>query len=224
MQVINKDKWEGLPYCEIGQTNPLKWQNLKQIEEDMFEPVSYRWQCKDFMNEVVTSWWLSRKFSIYGFSVNPETFFNREYEGLPILLTNVKEAWQENMEVVNEYLLEQGFPAIPYEQLEEGTFINIPEEYMSNTFFMSQATLFIRLANCKKAYSSLQEMVDNENTQDKENYNACLKKPLGQFPEKLEKYIWYYNDINNLPRDFPAERNIQTSMMHNCGVVAWGGF
>jgi len=223
MQLVNMDKWKALPYAEIGQSNQLKWQNLKHIAEDTFEPVSYRWQCKDFMNEVVTSWWLNRKFSIYGFSVDPETFFNREWEGLPLLLYNVAEGWQENMQVVNDHLLEQGMPPVSYESTPSGWFINIPEEYMSNTFFMSQVTLFIRLANTTKVYQSLADMVtDTANRTDATNFKACLNKPLGSFPASLEKYIWYYDDGNNLTRDYPADKNIQTSMMHNCGVVAWG--
>ena len=54
MKILNLEKWNG-SYCEIGQTNPLRWQNLKPVSEGVYEAVSHKWKCKDFMNEVVLS-------------------------------------------------------------------------------------------------------------------------------------------------------------------------
>jgi len=63
---------------------------------------------------------------------------------------------------------------------------------------------------------------DKLNKQDQANLDACLKKPLKDFPEKLYDYLWYYNDERNLKRDVGTDVTIQTSLMHNCGVVSWG--
>ena len=63
---------------------------------------------------------------------------------------------------------------------------------------------------------------DPKQHQDKPNYEACLKKPLGTFPPELGEYLWYYDKEQNCPRDIPMNKNIQTSLMHNCGVVNWG--
>jgi len=224
MKIVNAASWNSGTYSEIGQSNPLRWQNLKLVGSDTYEPVSKWWKCKDFMNEVVTSFHLGRDFSIYGFEVTHNKFFNKEDNALPLRLKGIAQGFLMNMEVVNEHLLNEGYPSITYTPIEDGqVFIRIPLEYLCNTLFMSQVTLFIRLANTDKEYSSLQEMVkDKVNQQDQENFNACLKKPLSKFPPSLGKYIWYYKEERNCSYEYPAGANIQTSLMHNCGVVSWG--
>jgi len=223
MKLINFDKWDIQNYAEIGQTNPLRWMNLKLVGLDTYEPVSKWWMCKDFMNEVVTSFHLGRDFSIYGFQVTHNTFFNKEDTTLPLLLKNVSKSFLVNMKVVNEHLLHEGYPAVEVYQHGVGAFIKIPLEYLANTLFMSQVTLFIRLANTEGEHSSLANMVtDKVNSQDATNFNVCLKKPLSKFPPSLGEYLWYYNDEQYCKRDHPKTANIQTSLMHNCGVVNWG--
>jgi len=160
MNLVNTAKWDSGTYSEIGQSNPLQWQNLKLVGPDTYEPVSKWWKCKDFMNEVVTAFHLERSFSIYGFEVVHNKFFNKEDNALPLRLKGVSQGFLMNMEVVNEHLLNEGYPSISYTPLEDGqVFIRIPLEYLCNTLFMSQVTLFIRLANTDKEYSSLQDMV-----------------------------------------------------------------
>ena len=223
MQINGLDKWNGT-YCEIGQTNPLRWQNLKPVAEGVYEVVTHKWKCKDFMNEVVVSWHTGRDFSIYGFKVNHKDFFAPEQDDLPILLHNLLPGWKENMEVVNDFLCDQGFPDIAiYSMPNNQAVVVLPTIYLMNTLFMSQVTLFIRLANTTEVYQSLQDMCnDSMNKQDATNLDNCFKKPLKDFPAKLNEYLWYYNDTQNLKRDVPKEQTIQTSMMHNCGVVNWG--
>lgn len=223
MKIIGLDKWQGT-YAEIGQTNPLRWQNLKPIEEDVYEVVSKQWKCKDFMNEVVTSFHTKRDFSIYGFSVKHSDFFSEGQADLLILLHNVKTGWEANMKVVNDYLDSQEFMTVSWEKFDEGKFvIIIPGQFLLNTMFMSQVTLFIRLANTDKVYQSLQDMCNDPiNKQDANNLAACFKKPLKDFPKSLEQYIWYYDDTNNLKHGAPVGAYIANSMMHNCGVVSWG--
>jgi len=224
MNILNLDKFTGT-YSEIGQINPLRWQNLKPIDENTYECVSHKWKCKDFMNEVVTSWHTGRDFSIYGFNVTYKDFFSPDQDTLPILLHFVQEGWQENMEVVNNYLLDQGFPSVEYipgPQKDQFIF-TLPTIYLMNTLFMSQVTLFIRLANTEKVYQSLDEMCnDPKNKQDRTNLDNCFKKPLKDFPAKLNDYLWYYDDQRNLKRNVGKDVTIQTSLMHNCGVVNWG--
>lgn len=223
MQINGLNKWNG-SYSEIGQTNPLRWQNLKPVAEGVYEVVTHKWKCKDFMNEVVVSWHTGKDFYIYGFQVNYKDFFAPEQDDLPILLHNVLPGWKENMEVVNNYLCEQGFPDVAiYNMPDKQAIVVIPTMYLMNTLFMSQVTLFIRLANTEAVYQSLQEMCDdNINRQDNNNLAACFKKPLKDFPAKLNDYLWYYNDNQNLKREGADKATIQTSLMHNCGVVSWG--
>jgi hypothetical protein len=223
MKLVNIGSWNEGSYAEIGQTNPLRWMNLKLVGPDTYEPVSKWWKCKDFMNEVVTSYTLGRDFYIYGFQVTHSEFFNKGDTTLPLLLKDVSKSFLVNMEVVNEHLLHEGYPAVEVYQHEVGAFIKIPLEYLANTLFMSQVTLFIRLANTEGEYDSIPNMLkDKHNRGDEVNFNACLKKPLGKFPPSLGEYLWYYNDTQYCKRDHPKGANIQTSLMHNCGVVNWG--
>jgi len=223
MKLVNIGSWNEGSYAEIGQTNPLRWMNLKLVGPDTYEPVSKWWKCKDFMNEVVTSYTLGRDFSIYGFQVTHNTFFNKGDTCLPLLLKGVSKSFLVNMGVVNDHLLHEGYPAVEVYQHEVGAFIKIPLEYLANTLFMSQVTLFIRLANTDAEYATLSDMLqDKYNYGDTENFNACLKKPLSKFPPSLGEYLWYYNDQQYCKRDHSKTANIQTSLMHNCGVVSWG--
>jgi len=223
MKIVNASEWDNGTYSEVGQANPLRWQNLKLVGPDTYEPISKWWKCKDFMNEVVTSFHLGRDFQIYGFQVTHSTFFNKDDTCLPLRLKGVAKSFLVNMGVVNEHLLHEGYPAVEVYQHDIGAFIKIPLEYLANTLFMSQVTLFIRLANTDTEYPTLADMVmDNKNIGDDANFNACLKKPLSQFPSSLGEYLWYYDDERNCRRDHPKDKNIQTSLMHNCGVVSWG--
>lgn len=232
MKIINLDKWQGT-YAEIGQTNPLRWQNLKLVGEQTYEPVSHKWKCKDFMNEVVTSMHTKRDFSIYGFNVKHSTFFDELQYELPILLHNVLPGFDNNMKRVNAYLLEQGLLDVivmPTPLGDTTRFIQIEGMALLNTLFMSQVTLFIRLANTTEVYGSinepaaaLQEMCNDPlNKQDKTNLEACFKKPIKDFPKALEDYIWYYDDQRNLKHGAPKDAVFNTSLMHNCGAVSWG--
>ena len=226
MQIVNLDRWSG-NYNEIGQRNPLRWQNIRPLGEGVYEPVSNKWKCKDFMNEVVTSFHTKRDFSIYGFNVTYSKFFSEGQADLPILLHGVLPGWEANMKVVNDYLDSQDFMPVDWEDgpLPNTKVIVIPGVYLMNTLFMSQVTLFIRLANTEKVYPTLQEMVaDPLNKQDEGNLEACFKKPLKDFPKALQEYIWYYSDTSHLRHDVSASKPIQTSLMHNCGVVSWGGY
>jgi len=192
MKIIGLDKWTG-SYSEIGQTNPLRWQNLRPLADGAYEVVSHKWKCKDFMNEVVTSFHTGRDFSIYQFNVKHKDFFSPDQLTLPILLHNTLPGWKANMEVVNEYLLDQGYPAVDILEVDGKVVVELPTIYLANTLFMSQVTLFIRLANTESVYGSINNMCsDKLNKQDQPNLDACFKKPLKDFPEKLEPYLWYY--------------------------------
>lgn len=231
MKIVNQDKWTS-SYAEIPQTNPLRWQNLKRVDTGAsspvtYEPVTHWWKCKDFMNEVVASRYTGKTYSIYGFQVDPKTFFNPKDKYLPILLKNVAKGWDHNITVVNNELQVQGMPPIewdvgPSELDDTYRFIQIPLEYLDNSLFMSVVTLYIRLANTTSDYMTVDEMIyDEVNRGDSENYKAAKKKPFNEFPESLKKYIWYYNDECCLPKDEP-NKHVMTSQMHNCGVVSWG--
>lgn len=223
MKLVNLNTWDSEPYSEIGQTNPLRWMNIKQVDKDTYEPVTHWWKCKDFMNEVVTAGFTNKTYSIYGFTVDPAKFFDVT-KRLTFLLKNVGKEFEHNMQAVNAYLTTQGCPAVPFSKFESYYVVELPKDYQQNTLFISQVTLFIRLASCDVKCATMDEMATQEvNRQDSGNFKSAMLKPLGAFPEHLKKYVWYYSSEQNLPKDEP-EKKVYTSHMHNCGVVAWGGY
>jgi hypothetical protein len=224
MQVINFDNWDSQPYAEIGQTNPLRWMNLKPVSEDTYEPVSHWWMCKDFMNDAITAKWLKKKFSIYSFVCDPASFYSDEQKTMPMLLKGVLPAFMSNLTVVNQYLKKIKFPTIKASSYEDMVFIELPEKYLDNTLFMSTITLYIRLANTEKDYDSLDNMAgDPINRQDTTNYAATKAKPMEKMPEKYKPYIWSYGTSYNCAKD-GSSSSFMTSTMHNCGVVNWSAF
>ena len=220
MKIINQSSWNS-SYSEISQNNPIRWQNLKPISEGVYEPVSHWWKCKDFMNEVVTARSLGNIYGIYGFMCDPAKFFAPEQTTLPIYIKYIVPQWEENMLVINDYMLSQGFPAVPYVKYEEGYIIDIPSEYLHNTLFISVITLFIRMANVSTVHTSLESLAkDSENSQDKENYQQAMKKQLGKFPKDWEQYIWKTGGgVEAVHGD--SKQTFYTSVMHNCGVCSW---
>lgn len=217
---INFNGFESKSYSEISQSNPLRWMNLKPNEDGTYTAVSGWWKCKDFMNDALTAYHTGKTFSIYGFTVDPKHFYAPGQTTMPILLKNVAAGWVENMCVVNDYLEEQGMPPVAFLVDNEHTFVELPNKYLENTFYMSQVTLFIRLANTEKVYQCLQEMQEDPvNCNDADNLAACMEKPIGQLADKLKQYLWYYDVTNNCTK---TTERIMTSMMHDCGVVSWG--
>ena len=219
MNIINFNKWDSQPDAEVGQQNPLRWMNLKPVKENTYEPVSYWWMCKDFMNDAITAKWLGKTFKIYGFECDPKKFYSPGQKGMPCLLKGILPGFYDNMEMVNDKLEELGFPPIEVKKLEEDrVFINIPEEYLDNTLFISTVTLYIRLANCEGVHETLEECLSESVNRDSvKYYEATKKKPINKYPEKLKPYVWYYGAYN-CPKD-GSNTSFMTSTMHNCGVV-----
>lgn len=220
MKIINQDKWNGT-YCEISQSNPIRWQNLKPISDGVYEPVSHWWKCKDFMNEVVTARSLGNTYAIYGFKCDPKEFFAPEQTTLPLYIKHITAQWEENMQVVNEYVLSQGFPAVPYVKYEEGYVVDIPSEYLHNTLFISIITLFIRMANINAVHKTMEGLAfDSSNSQDTTNYQQAMHKQLGKFPADWGQYVWK-SPGGQAVEHGKKEQSFYTSIMHDCGVCRW---
>ena len=222
MQLINFTKWDSEPYSEISQKNKMRWMNVKPVGEDTYEPVSHWWKCKDFMNEVVTSFHLRKPFRIYGFSVDPKTFFAEGQVHLYLIVKNILPAWEHNMQLINKYVMDKGMPPVVYQQQDSFYLLTLNNAYLQNTFFMSAITLLIRMANVETKHNSVEDIFkDEENSADHENIQAVVKKDMGSFPNKLKEYLWYYPSGDGLKKT-EKDNTFSTSMMHNCGVVSWG--
>lgn len=228
MQVINFDKWNSQPYAEIGQTNPIRWMNLKPVDKNTYEPVSHWWMCKDFMNDAITAKHLKKTYSIYGFQCDPSTFYADGQKTMPMLLKGILQSFMNNLQVLNVHLKAIKFPTIKASSYEDKVFIELPEKYLDNTLFMSTITLYIRLCNTDTDYESLEDMLtDPVNRQDSVNFANTKTKPMNKLPEKYKPYIWCYGVSTNpgysCAKDGSTPK-FMTSTMHNCGVVNWSAF
>lgn len=219
MKLINFIRWDSQPYGEIGQSNPIRWMNLKPVDKDTYEPVSHWWMCKDFMNDAITSYWIKQPFKIYGFSVDPATFYAEGQTEMFLLLKNILPAWEHNMKVVNKKLKSMRFPLIKWEKMDDYYFITLPHKYLENTLNMSTITLWIRMANTNQPYDDMDKMItDGNNGSDAVNYQKTKDKPMNKLPEKYKDCVWSYGGTYECKRDGSSPK-FMTSTMHNCGVV-----
>ena len=73
------------------------------------------------------------------------------------------------------------------------------------------------------AFSNTEDPLHPENVTEKGAVVEDGKVVMKDFPAKLYDSIWYYDDERNLKNNESAKtKPIQTSLMHNCGVVNWG--
>jgi hypothetical protein len=61
MQIKDFNTWNKESYSEMGHENPIQWMNIKQVDNE-WVPVSYKWKCKDFLNDAVVSYHTDKKF------------------------------------------------------------------------------------------------------------------------------------------------------------------
>ena len=214
-------------YAEESQNNKLWWMILKHIKEETFEPASNQLICKDFLNDVVLTYNTGVTCSIYGFTAKEE-MFNRDWLGLPILLTKIEDNLYNNLTCfLNDYLNEQGFPLLFPEKVVvggvPGLFINLPVEYLKNTHHMSTITLLIRNCNVPKDIHNWQELYANTPSKDQAWLKEVEKKPLGSFPKKFDDYLWYWNNNQLATAEAVQAKTVPMlqSSTHNCGVVNW---
>lgn len=212
-------------YAEEGQPNPIRWTNLKHIGNNEFEPVTSPWKCKDFLNDAVCAYHNKETYQIYGFKCDPKTFYNYEWQGMPILLTHCYPEFIGNIDsVINPYLKAEGMPLLQFFEVPQGLFINLDPIYMKNTYYISKITLLIRMANVQKVCKTMAELAAVPlNLHDKPYHAEAMKKPFSKFnTKKYDDYLYYYKGtVSNGTTLKKGEKLQSVSMMHNCGVVSW---
>lgn len=214
----------GKPYCEVGQQNPLRWYLLKETAPGEYQKVSERWKCKDFMNEVVVCWHTKKEYSIYGFSTK-NSMLNRGSDHLPFLLELDEEVpfsvFENNIAVVNEYLIEHGLsPVFTAPWKENLAFLALPLDALDSTFYMSMYTLLVRAAHIPTAVDTYDKLYKAAYDQDKGLMATLKTKVPSEMPEEQKKYLVYCNDTYNIKRD-DSDPSLSTSMIHNCGIQGW---
>jgi hypothetical protein len=212
-------------YCEVPQTNPLRWKTLYRNNDGSFFDQSGWVKCKDFYNDTVAFRKAGSVFSIYGYENN----IKMNDEGIYFLLKYIKDkpSFFHNLEVVNKQLfddLECVIAATDHEKDE--LVILIPNELWESTYRISMITMVVRLCNYGVKYESWEDMwkagapsqqIEHAFTKDaKEN---ALK--LGfKVPPQFTKY-WYYAGP-----DYNSEKNPKQTggIIHNNGVSNWSQF
>jgi hypothetical protein len=218
-------------YSEIFQPNPIRFHTLKETEEPgVYQIVSGKWKCKDFMNEAVYSYHTGKSASIYGFQSSPQ-YLNKNSDHFPLLahITAPFDVYENNIALVNDWLIEEGCDPVEVNELEAKTdvLVKLPLQCLENTYFMSVYTLLIRLANVNKKFDKVEDLFTNQPSQEKGLIKTLFKKPPSQFPDEQRDYAMLYNGKINgcfiLKSDPKTWKGVNIDVNHDCGLQNWGG-
>lgn len=217
-------------YSESGQDNPIRWMCLKHVEGNDFIPVTYTFRCKDYFNDIVGAYQLNKSVTMYKFTCDPEIFFNKEWAGVPVLLMNLKPDWLYNLDtVLNPYLETQKMPSLsPIMIGNNKAFLNIPQEYLQNTLFISELTLLIRVINNLNKKGT---KIEDFGVSTVCGYMDCilmsklLQKPMGKLHQSFKNHIYSWQYKAEAKSDFIKNETTWTPehshFLHSCGVQNW---
>lgn len=208
-------------YAEEGQTNPIRWINLKQVDAKTFESSSNWWKCKDFLNDLAYTYKTGKSFSIYGWNAGE---VGHPEPGKPFwfAIKNLSEPFFHNIKnVLNPWLKTQGMPELQLVK-QDPVLLALDPKYFDNTYNISLITLIVRLCNYEMKFNNFQEVIDCTKfpSGDQDKWNAVTtKKKYFNIPDKFKKYVWYSTPEYNSEKDVDYQIS---SLVHNNGVVDWG--
>ena len=209
-------------YAEEGQTNPIRWINLKKIDDKTFESASNWWKCKDFLNDLAYTYQTGKSFSIYGWNAgNIPT--PPKGEDFWFAVKNLSSDFFHNIEnVLNPWLKEQKMPEVKLVK-QDPVLLALHPKYFDNTYNISLITLIIRLCNYEgMKFNNFQEVIDCNKFPggDQDKWDAVTtKKRYFNIPVKFRKYVWYSSPQYNSEVDVGYQIS---GLVHNNGVVDWG--
>ena len=221
--MFNLEITHNTTYGEISQPNPMRWRIMYR-KKDKLIGQSGLMKCKDFFNDIVAYRKTKHEFSIYGFK-NSTIKFNRW--GLYFHLTNISnpEKFIQNVEkTLNVKLKEQLNTTVRlYPQDNNSVVIRIPLKLWDNTYYISLATMVLRLCNYGDVYESWEDLYKPGspiNTVD-HAFNAKAKEYTKTngflLPEKYRKYWFFAGAVNSESNSW---KNAVT-IVHNCGCNTW---
>lgn len=219
LKITHKNK-----YAEIDQANPLRWRIMHKRGDTLYSQ-SGLIKCKDFFNDVVAWKQAKQKFSIYQFS--NQIKFNRE--GVYFHLTEIAnvDRFIHNGHVLNVRLYQDLKTKIAYiKQDDNSVIIVVPHKLWRNTYYISLATMMIRLCNYDKQYETWEDFFDKtaplctiETAFSKSTKEYTLKNGF-KIPTKLRKlWFWAGNAYHAGNQAKPMG-----SVIHNNGVNNWVQF
>lgn len=210
-------------YAQIPQPNPISWTLYYLNEEGILEPQSASFKCRDFFNDIVAKVH-GKSFAIYGFTND----IKMNDEGVYVLLKSVKPSLRENLDKWLKSYLEtvsgQEFGVFETERSTQ-LLLKIPTWFFEKTYYISLATLLIRLCNYGEVFDSVGALLANGTTPRSREYailNESTVTKLLKFgfkvPPETEKYWWFSHPSvhNERPEDYATTTNI-----HNAGIKSW---
>jgi hypothetical protein len=211
-------------YSEIPQPNPMRWRIVLRDKKELISQ-SGLIRCRDFFNDLVAARVAKKAFGIYGFNTK-DIKFNKY--GLYFLLSDIADAYKfiDNVNnTLNVKLKEQlDCSVLLWKQSDKEVVVRIPNKVWDNTYFVSLATLALRLCNYNIVYQSWEEMfsvtspcttVDNAIDALTREY-ACTNG--FSLPDAVKDY-WFYAgpQYNNKA----PEENQTSHIIHNNGAKGW---
>jgi hypothetical protein len=221
-KIVQNDK---STYCEVPQTNPLRWKTLFREADGSFVDQSGWIKCKDFYNDTVAYFKEGSVFSIYSY----KNAIKKNEEGVYFLLKFIadKESFLHNIEALNPQLsFDLGTCLECWDQGDDEVVILIPNELWESTYQISLVTMMIRLCNYGVVYEKWDDFfaekapintVEHAFTEDAKK-NA--QKWGFKVPEPFGEY-WYYCGPEYNSKVKPKQTG---GYIHNNGVSNWSEF
>lgn len=208
-------------YAEEGQTNPIRWINLKKVGENKFESASNWWKCKDFLNDMAYTYMTGKSFSIYGW--NAGTIGHPpKGEDFWFGIKNLSEPFFHNIEnVLNPWLDTQKMPRVKLVK-QDPVLLALDPKYFENTYNISLITLIIRLCNYEMKFDKFEDVINCKKFPrgDQGKWDAVTtKKRYFDIPKQFRKYVWYSTPQYNSEVDVGYQIS---GLVHNNGVMDWG--
>lgn len=210
-------------YAEEGQPNPLRWAILSKDADGNFTNETSWLRCKDFFNDYVVAYNGGKRFNIYGFSTE-KMALPKKGEDVYIALDALTSSFEYNLERLNEWLISQILPIIPYEMSQCNKIVlSFDSFYFSNTYNVSLVSLIIRLLNVDTHFTSFEEVIKYKDFAPKDQQKWDVAVKAGVFfniPDQFNKYVWYINKETN-SEVTPNTHYSYASLVHNNGLISW---
>jgi hypothetical protein len=209
-------------YAEETQPNPMRWLMLYRQPDGSFHSHGAWIKCKDFFNDYAYTKQTGNAFQIYGFKPNEMKVAPKDQPEY-MLLDNITKSWPYNMKVMNDWLLDQGMPVVPFTEHEGQWLIQLDPVYWHNTYFISLISLIIRLMNTDKEFKTFAEAISWKNfpQRDQGKWDPVVKAGFFfKIPKKYWKYMWFCGPERNSDNTPHTHYGI-SNLVHNCGVLEW---
>lgn len=201
-------------YGQSPQPNPLEFAVYWLTPEEKFEPQTNWFRCRDFFNDLVAKYF-GHPGRVYGFDTEK---INLNDYGVWIRLRNLTPAFYKNVELFLPLLkeIDVELKFVPLDDDPTQCLVIFPRRLFDSTWLISKVTLFIRMCNEDKEYTSWDTLVAESPEPLVLQYRHCVTARGFMLPQEYQKY-WYYSHskVNS------ENEKHYIGTIHNCGFVMW---